>query len=210
MSGDTSASDPSVNNVPAVPPAPAELPDSAATPGSAAPVADPGLSLPPEPAPLLPPENLVRGLLLSLIALPAGVLVFTLIWNLGFISAIVGFGVAFAAFFLYRHGSGGRVSLRGALVVTLVTVGTLIAAFIFANISDIATVYSQESGLSWFEVLASPGFLSLALEIIFSPEGLAAIGGDAAITLLFGVLGCFTVLRGAFKEARAAAARPAL
>lgn len=40
------------------------------------------------------------------------------------------------------------MSLKGALVVTLVTVGTLIAAFIFANISDIATVYSQDSGLS--------------------------------------------------------------
>jgi hypothetical protein len=204
MSGDISANDPSVNNVPAVPPAAAEVPAPAAVP------ADPALSLPPEPARVLPPENVVRGLLLALIALPAGVLVFTLIWNLGFISAIVGFGVAFAAFFLYRLGSGGRVSLQGALVVTLVTVGTLIAAFIFANVSDIATVYAQESGLSWFEVLSSPGFLPLAFELIFSPEGLAAIGGNAAITLLFGVLGCFTVLRGAFKEARAAAAPPTL
>lgn len=150
----------------------------------------------------------MRGLLLSLIALPVGVLVFTLLWNLGFISAIVGFGVAFAAFFLYRLGSGGRVSLKGALVVTLVTVVTLIVAFVFANVSDVATVYADELGLSWFEVMGSPRFVGDALDLIFSPAGISAIGGNAAITLLFGVLGCFTVLRGAFKEARGAAAPP--
>lgn len=199
MSGETSPNDQSASNVPAVPPAPGDVPNSADAPAS---------SPAPEPAAVLPPENLVRGLLLSLIALPVGVLVFTLIWNLGFISAIVGFGVAFAAFFLYRLGSGGRVSLRGALVVTLVTVVTLIVAFVFANVSDVATVYSQELGLPWFEVMGSPGFVADALSLIFSPEGLSAIGGNAAITLLFGVLGCFTVLRGAFKEARAAAAPP--
>jgi hypothetical protein len=201
MSGETSSNDQSASNVPAVPPAPGGVPDAAGAPA---------LSPAPEPAAALPPENLVRGLLLSLIALPAGVAVFTLLWNLGFISAIVGFGVAFAAFFLYRLGSGGRVSLKGALVVTLVTVATLIVAFVFANVSDIATVYSQELGLSWVEVMGSPGFVADALALVFSPEGLAAIGGNAAITLLFGVLGCFTVLRGAFKEARVAAAPPTL
>jgi hypothetical protein len=199
MSGDTSPNDQSASNLPAVPPAPGAVPELAAS----AP-----LSPAAEPAAVLPPENVVRGLLLALIALPAGVIVFTLIWNLGFISAIIGFGVAFAAFFLYRLGSGGRVSLTGALVVTLVTVVTLILAFVFANVSDIANVYAQEFGLSWFEVMGSPGFVPEALGLIFSPEGLSAIGGSAAITLLFGVLGCFTVLRGAFKEARAAAAPP--
>ena len=55
--------------------------------------------------------------------------------------------------------------------------------------------------------MLAPDFVPLALGVLTSPEGLAAIGGNAALTLLFGALGCFTVLRGAFKEARAAAAR---
>ena len=160
------------------------------------------------PSAVLPPENVLRGSLLALLALPAGVIVFTLIWNLGFISAIIGFGVAFLAFFLYRLGSGGRISMKGAAIITAITLGTLIVSFIFANVSDIATVYAQTFGISWIEVMLAPDFAPIAFSVLTSPEGLAAIAGNAALTLLFGALGCFTVLRGAFKEARAASAPP--
>jgi len=160
------------------------------------------------PPSVLPPENVLRGFLLALLALPAGVLVFTLIWNLGFIASIVGFGVAFVAFFLYRLGSGGRISMKGAAIITAITLGTLIISFIFANVSDIATVYAQTFGISWFQVMLSADFLSLALGLLFAPENIGSLAGSAALTLLFGALGCFAVLRGAFKEARAASAPP--
>jgi hypothetical protein len=204
MSGDVSANDPSVNNVPAAPPASAEAPAPAALP------ADPGLSLPPEPAPVLPPENLVRGLLLALLAVPAGIIVFVLIWNMGFIASIVGFGVAFAAFFLYRLGSGGRVSMRGALVVAAVTIVTLVLAFITAEVVTIAGEIARVNQVSVPEVLTSPELSGLISRTLTSPDVVGALAGDAVMTLLFGAIGCFAVLRGAFKEARAAAAPPTL
>jgi len=210
MSAEFSHDDPSVpppaNGVPAsgqpaVPPVPsAGYGASGAVAGAAAGAAG--------PAAVLPPENVLRGSLLALLALPAGVIVFTLIWNLGFISAIIGFGVAFLAFFLYRFGSGGRISMKGAAIITAITLGTLIVSFIFANVSDIATVYAQTFGISWIEVMLAPDFAPLAIGLLTSPEGFAAIAGNAALTLLFGALGCFTVLRGAFKEARTASAPP--
>ncbi len=180
MSGETSAHDPSVNNDPTEP-------DAVVT-----------------PAPTLPPENVVRGLLLSLLAVPAGILVFVLIWNLGFIASIVGFGVAFAAFFLYRLGSGGRVSMRGAVVVALVTVVTLVLAFIAAEVFTVAGEIARVNQVSVPEVLTSPELSGFVVQILTSPEVAGALVGDAAMTLLFGAIGCFTVLRGAFREAKAA------
>ena len=146
--------------------------------------------------PVLPPENFVRGTLLALLAIPAGIIVFVLIWNLGFVSAIVGFAVAFAASFLYRFGSGGRVSIRGAVVVTAITVGTLVLAFLIAIASDISQIRHES-----------------LLESLFGPYLLPAVGVNglnAVLTIVFGLLGCFAVLRTAFQQARASDAPPTL
>jgi hypothetical protein len=110
--------------------------------------------------------------------------------SVGFISALVGFGVAFGAYFLYRLGSGGRVSMPGAIVVTVVTVVTLVLAFLIAIAADVAHITH----------VSIP-------EALFGPHLASAIGANALnalITVGFGVLGCFTVLRNAFREARAA------
>ena len=151
---------------------------------------------PPAAVAPLPPENVVRGVLLSLLAIPAGIIVFVFIWNLGFVSAIVGFAVAFAASFLYRFGSGGRVSVPGAVAVTLVTVGTLVLAFLIA----IAAEVSRISGDSLLEALFGPFLL----------PAVGANGLNALLTIGFGILGCFSVLRSAFQQARADAAPPTL
>jgi hypothetical protein len=152
----------------------------------------------------LPPENLVRGLLLSLLAVPAGILVFVLIWNLGFIASIVGFGVAFAAFFLYRLGSGGRVSMRGAIVIAAVTIVTLVLAFIAAEVFTVAGEIARVNQVSVTEVLTSPELFGFVVSVLTGPEVIGALAGDAVMTLLFGAIGCFAVLRGAFREAKAA------
>ncbi|GHF10532.1 hypothetical protein [Pseudolysinimonas yzui] len=186
MSGETSAHEPSAGNDPTE-----SVADAVVTPPS-------------EPTPQLPPENLVRGLLLSLLVVPAGILVFVLIWNLGFIASIVGFGVAFAAFFLYRLGSGGRVSMRGAVVVALVTVATLVLAFLAAEVFTLAGEIARVNHVSVPEVLTSPELSSILWRAFSSPEVAGALAGDAVMTLIFGAIGCFTVLRGAFREAKAA------
>jgi hypothetical protein len=42
------------------------------------------------------------------------------------------------------------------------------------------------------------------VNVLTSPEVAGALAGDAVMTLLFGAIGCFAVLRGAFREAKAA------
>lgn len=156
----------------------------------------------PPAAPPLPAENVLRGFLLSLLVVPAGVLVFVLIWNLGFIASIVGFGVAFGASFLYRFGSGGRVSKRGAILVTAVTVVTLVLSFLAAVVVTRATEIARVNQVGVPEVLTSPEFGRILAENFASPGFLGSLAGDAAMTLLFGAIGCFAVLRQAFRAAQ--------
>lgn len=181
MSGETSPNDPSATT-----PAYATPPAAVVT-----------------PAVPLPPENILRGFLFSLLALPAGVIVFTLIFSAGFIASIVGFGVAIAAYFLYKLGSGGRVSVRGALVVAAVTVGTLIIAFFVGEISSVAVALAQLQGRNWVEVISTPGFPAIAMGILTDPANMGNFLKDFALTMVFGIVGCFALLRGAFKEAKA-------
>jgi hypothetical protein len=71
------------------------------------------------------PENVLGGALLALLAIPVGVIALTLLWSIGFIASIVGFLVAFSAFWLYRRGSGGTISRVGAWTITAIVVFTL-------------------------------------------------------------------------------------
>jgi hypothetical protein len=187
MSAETSPNDPSItppaNGVPAsgqpaVPPAPGAGLGAVAAAAAAAPV-------------VLPPENRIRGLLLSLIAVPVGVVLFVIIWNLGYVASIVGFVIAFGAFFLYKKGSGGRISIPGALIVAAVTLGTLAIAFIIAETSDLASV-----GVTWAEASRIPGFAGALL-------------ADVGMTALFGLIGSGAVVFTAIKESRAQAAAAA-
>lgn len=179
-----------------VPPADANQP-AASTPAPADPAA-----IPVEPAAPLPPENVGRGTVLALLAIPAGILVFLIIWSLGFIASIVGFGVAFAALFLYRRGSGGRISVIGAVVVAAITLVTLVLAVLVGELSDVATALSQVQGRSWIEVVQDPTFLPFAFDLMGQPDVIGAVLGDFGLSLLFGVIGCGALLFGAFREAR--------
>lgn len=201
MTGENNADEPIAQQPEVVPP-PAPIPPAGVTP--------PPYVAPPQyaaPTPVddtvpPPPEDLIRGLLLSLIIVPVGVLVFLLIWNLGFIASIVGFGVALGASFLYRLGSRGRISIRGAFVVTGVTLLTLVLSFIVAEVSWVVTSVSAQTGLSWTEVLSTPRFGDFVIKTLTAPDVIGGVLGDAALTFVFGLLGCFTVLRAAFKEAK--------
>lgn len=151
----------------------------------------------------LPPENFVRGLLLALLAIPAGIAAYLVVWNLGFIASIVGLGIAFAALWLYRLGSGGRVSMRGGVVITVITLGTLALAFFLGEVWDYVAFVMGETGMTAQEVLAVPGFWDFFAQDMAIPEVASAVTGDAIMATIFGLLGCAGVLVNVFRSAKA-------
>lgn len=200
MSEQTSASGPSSfdDQTPAVPIAPT----AQHVPTELSEAAESAAGSPAEYSPDAAPqviENIGRGALLALLALPVGILAWVLLWQAGFIASIVGFGVAVAATFLYRMGSGGVISRVGAVIVIGVTALTLVLAFVAGLVSDVLPIYTDITGAGAVESLLQPAFWSGFSDIVSDPEIAGEIAKDAAIAFGLGALGCFSVLRGAFR-----------
>lgn len=146
----------------------------------------------------LPSENVQRGVIFALIALPAGVVAWDILWSFNFVASIVAFGVAYLAVRLYRFGSGGRVSRTGAIAVAVITIGTLIVAVVSGFAVSVVGLYSQQLGTSIPEALVAPRFWSIVFAAMASPQALPTL----LLAALFGALGCFGTLRAAFRQTR--------
>lgn len=139
-----------------------------------------------------PRENVVRGALLSAVAIPVSVIAWDLLWTLGIIASIVAFGIAWVAATLYRRGSGGEVSFVGEWVVAgVVTVGLLLS-FSAGLLTDYVLAVSTASGVSPLETLRLAEFwpyftedFGAMLENNRDRFGLAA---------LFAVIGAYSVV----------------
>lgn len=147
----------------------------------------------PEPTtPTTPIENVPRGTIFALVIIPAGIIVWCILWQLGFIASIVAFGVALGAMWLYRFGAGGRISRTGAVRVTVITVVTLVLSF-FAGL---VTSFAIHFHLNPVDALTSPRLLPTLMTQITS----GGVGVSLLIAAVFGVLGCFSVLRTAWVQ----------
>ena len=178
---------------PLTPPTEDAPPTEVATTDTEAPVAA---------AVVLPPERIGRGALLALAAIPVGVIAWVLIWQFGFISAIVAFGVVVAAAFLYRLGSGGRVGTIGLAIIVAITIVTLVVAF-FAGIAvEMANVLGYVLPAS----LSDPAFWDdFAYNVFDNPAMWEELTMSIVMTVVFAALGMFGVVRRLAKEARATA-----
>jgi hypothetical protein len=139
----------------------------------------------------LPSENVPRGTITALLIIPAGIIVWTILWSIGFIASIVALGVALGALALYRFGSGGRISRTGAINVTVITIVTILLSF--------------AAGVVWVN-------LDAYMRALDRGRFLPALVGDItsgdyaiqfAIALGLAALGCFSVLRTAFVQTAA-------
>lgn len=155
-----------------------------------------------------PLVNVARGTLFALLAVPVGVIVWVVLWNFGFIASIVAFAVAYLAMFLYRFGSGGFVGTAGAIRITIVTVGTLLLAFFGGIVSDVLGLWSDVTGESPVSGIVSPDFWA-GFQAIMAEDGVASgYLPDFGLALLFGALGCFSVIRSAFRSGKAVPVDP--
>lgn len=140
----------------------------------------------------LPSENVQRGTLLALLIVPAGIIAWVLLWSVGFIASIVAFGVAIGAMWLYRLGSGGRISRTGAIRITVITIVTLLLAFVAGMITDQLAAFTR--------AFQAGRFLEFFVINIQLNAGAYAI--PFLMALGFGALGCFSILRNAFQQTR--------
>ncbi len=148
-----------------------------------------------------PAERVVRGFLFSLAIIPLGVILWVVIWQLGYVAAFVALAIVLGAAFLYRLGSGGRVSMKGLFVILGVTVVTIVLAFLAGVAADIASFL----GMSLIPALGNGEFWdTFAINIFDNPEMWAEYMPDIIMTVIFAAVGTVGVIWSIFKEARAA------
>ena len=138
-------------------------------------------------------------MIFALIVLPVGVVVWDILWSFGFVASIVAFGVAYLAVRLYRFGSGGRVTRSGAIAIAVITIGTLVIAFISGSPSTSSACTPSRPDRASPRRLVSPRFWGIVFGDMFQPQSLISLLLAAA----FGALGCFGILRGAFRQTSA-------
>ena len=170
------------------------------TPDASVPTPPPATPVQPAAPVVLPPENRTRGTLLALLIIPAGIIVWAIIWSIGFIAGIVGIGVAIGALALYRFGSGGRISLNGAVRVSVIVVITLVLAFFAGIIAD---------DPSYFSRAMQNGVLIQGLGAALNRYETGSLVINVLLLLVFTVLGVVTVVRTALTQSKQQAAAEA-
>jgi hypothetical protein len=143
-------------------------------------------------------ENVARGTIFALAIIPVGIIVFVVIWNLGWLASIVSYGVAVGAVFLYRLGAGGVVGRAGALRIAIITIGTILLSIVVALITDVAQGYANYYGTTPLEELTDPMFLTNFQYTMSEPGVFGEYLPSIGIALGLGLLGCFSLLRGVF------------
>lgn len=156
--------------------------------------------------PAAPLENVARGTIFSLLIIPAGVVAWLIVWNFGFVASFIAFLVSFGAMGLYRAGAGW-IGRAGALVITVVTIVTLLLAFFSGIVSDGMKVWTATTDQTAWAAIVTPEFWDAFWSTIAEPGVLADYLPNFGIALLFGALGCFRVIRGAFRESASAPAQ---
>ncbi|MBO1739534.1 septum formation family protein [Leifsonia sp. TF02-11] len=134
-----------------------------------------------------------RGVALSLLVVPLGVGAWLLLAQLGWMTSLIPLGVAVLACLLFRYGSGGPVSARGGVAVSIVVVGTVIVGVIVGHTAAAVRGYSgSDAGVA---VLADPGFWrSFGDGFLTSPSMRQALFWNIGIGLLFGAIGTIPTL----------------
>lgn len=129
-----------------------------------------------------------KGMLMALIPGILGVVLWRVVWNVGYISSLVSFAVVYAMYWFYTKW-GGRISKRELIQLMVVATIFILIAFFASFILDVRnfylTMYGGEG--SWF----SADFLRILGEQLAHVQGYIK---DLGLTLLFTGLAIFSLV----------------
>ena len=144
-------------------------------------------------------ENMKKGLALSFLVIPIGVVLWVILWRFGFIASVVSFAMAWLAVYLYGVGAKAPVSRRVApYLLGIIAVGVLVA-FVAGIASDAADFYVKDTDMSQWGALLAPEYWAYFADNLFNNgELISSYLGDLAISVVFALIGCFSIVKGLF------------
>jgi hypothetical protein len=149
-------------------------------------------------------EHVAKGILASLGAIVAGVVLWVILWRMGFVASIVSFAIAWLAIKLYGLGAG-MVTRSSAKYIVAVSIVGVALSFLAGLVSDGADVFADGTKLSLWNTFTAGDFWSFIWANFQSAELWKSYTGDIAMAALFAALGMFWTLKDLFKPAKPAA-----
>ncbi|UKA49810.1 hypothetical protein LFT48_20670 [Arthrobacter sp. FW305-123] len=143
-------------------------------------------------------EDIGRGTLFALAALPIGVILWMILWNFGWMTSLVTYAAAFMAAKFYVVGAGA-LSRKGVWMVAVVTAATALVSFLGGVWLDAVKFLGREPLAM---VMSSEPWALMADNFAYNPDFIGGYIGDFLLALLFGALGCFFTLRQLFAETK--------
>ena len=141
-----------------------------------------------------PGEDVVRGIIFAAAVIPLGIILWLVIWNLGVVASVVAWAIAAGAARLYALGAG-HPTRRGVWAILLITVVTLVLAFIGGMWLDMV----HQFGTNPMAALVDGDTWKIFGENLTQNRDLWK---DYTVSILsalaFGALGCFFTLRRLF------------
>jgi len=150
-----------------------------------------------------PQTHKVRGLLLSLVAIPIAMVLWVIIWNMGFIASIVAFALAYGVLWLYEKGAGAKPDKTVALpLVAIIVVGSMLS-FFAGMVSDGWSYYQSEDYRKDLQVSTNPSAgdtIRYVTEDLGNSEIWNSYNGDMVMAGVFTLLGAGVVVVGLFRN----------
>lgn len=141
--------------------------------------------------------NRTLGRLFSLLVIPAGVALWVLLWNWGFMASIVAFAIAYGAIWLYQAGAKTKPARKDvAFLISVIVVG-VVASFLGGMVSDGWYAWTEE--FSETTGFFSGEFLSFIGANFTSGELWGAYVVDILIAVVFAALGAGVLIRDLLK-----------
>jgi hypothetical protein len=139
-----------------------------------------------------------KGLLLAVLAIPAGIVVWDVLWSFGFIAALVAFGISWAAIKLYGLGAGSEPDKSAAKVLLGIIVAGVVLSFISGMAMDAQLVYSETKHVSAMQAFMSADFWNFFIGNLGYADVWGQYTTDILISLVFAGLGAFGTVRDLF------------
>lgn len=149
-----------------------------------------------------------KGILLALLSIPIGVVLWVVIWSLGYIASAAAFAIAASAVWLYSVGAK-RTPSGGAIwaLLVIILVG-LVLSFMAGVVVDGVKFYTDVSGNNWFAALSSADFWDFFGKAISRPGVWSGYTNDILMSVGFAALGVFGVIASLFQKPSQEAVAP--
>lgn len=138
--------------------------------------------------------NYMKGFVYALGAVVLGIIAWVILWRFGYIASIVALGIAAGAVWLYQKGSGSDVDKKGAMIIISLIIASLVLAFLTGMVSDAWDAYTSPD-VKGTGSLLSGDFWSFFTSNLGSGELWSVYLPDIGISILFGALGCFSIIK---------------